>query len=130
MAWTSRRSNVRSTAPCPSRQPQKPRTNFAHREFSGEASASLFVFGVFLQPSSEPGHAGYNRRVRRALAALLLAGGGVFVLADTVSDATRAELARERRRLSSDVRSLADVSRRVETSLSQLAAAARAVSDS
>ena len=52
------------------------------------------------------------------------------MLADTVSDAARAELARERRRLSSDVRSLADVSRRVETSLSQLASAARAVSDS
>ena len=68
--------------------------------------------------------------MRRALAALLIAGGGVFVLADTVSDATRAELARERRRLSSDVRNLVDISRRVETSLSQLTAAARAVSDS
>jgi len=63
------------------------------------------------------------------LAVFVIASGSVFSLADAVSDATRADLARERRRLGSDVRSLSDLTRRLETSLSQLASAARVVSD-
>ena len=51
------------------------------------------------------------------------------VLAADVSDAAKAELARERRRLVTDTKSLADLSRRLETALSQLAAASRAVAD-
>lgn len=49
--------------------------------------------------------------------------------ADPAADLTKAELSRERRLLATDVRALADVSRRLESALSQLASAARAVSD-
>lgn len=45
------------------------------------------------------------------------------------SDAARAELARERRRLAADVGRLADVSKRLDASLSQLENANRAVAD-
>jgi hypothetical protein len=67
--------------------------------------------------------------VKKICAVLALAAMTGVGLADAVSDAARAELARERRRLSADVRVLADVSRRLEQSLSALAAAARAVND-
>lgn len=53
---------------------------------------------------------------------------GAVLAADT-SDAAKAELARERRRLVTDTKSLADLSRRLETALSQLAAASRAVAE-
>jgi len=45
------------------------------------------------------------------------------------SDAARAELARERRRLAADVARLADVSRRLDAALSHLENASRAVAD-
>ena len=51
------------------------------------------------------------------------------LLAADASDAAKAELARERRRLVTDTKSLTDVSRRLETALNQLAAASRAVAD-
>ena len=53
---------------------------------------------------------------------------GVLPAADA-SDAVKAELVRERRRLTSDSKMLADVSRRLETALNQLASASRAVSE-
>ena len=67
----------------------------------------------------------------RLVAAVLLAA---FVLPSTTrgadaSDAARAELARERRRLAADTSRLSDVSRRLETALSQLASASRAVAE-
>ena len=49
--------------------------------------------------------------------------------ADAASDAARAELSRERRLLASDVSRLSDVSRRLDTALSDLAAANRAAAD-
>ena len=55
--------------------------------------------------------------------------GSSALAADAAADAARAELARERRRLGADVRHLAEVTRRLETSLSQLAGAVRAVAD-
>jgi hypothetical protein len=62
-------------------------------------------------------------------ASLLMAVlAGAPLLADA-SDAVKAELARERKRLVSDSRSLADVSRRLETALNQLASASRAVAE-
>jgi hypothetical protein len=67
--------------------------------------------------------------VRRVLAILWIAGASVFSLADGASDAARADLARERKRLSVDVRGLADVSRRLEQALSQLGSASRVVAD-
>src|SRR5262245_20197970 len=45
------------------------------------------------------------------------------------SDAARAELARERRRLAADVARLADISRRLDAALSLVANANRAVAD-
>jgi len=69
--------------------------------------------------------------VRRILALGLVLGfaAGVLAAADAVSDATRAELNRERRRLSADLKSLADVTHRLETAATQLAGAARAMAD-
>ena len=68
--------------------------------------------------------------MKRTLAACLLALLAAGPLgADAASDAARAELSRERRRLSSDVTRLSDVSRRLETALSDLAEANRAVAD-
>jgi hypothetical protein len=61
-----------------------------------------------------------------ALACLLIAG---TLAADAASEAARAELARERRLLSADTTRLADITRRLEAALSDLAAASRAVSD-
>jgi len=71
--------------------------------------------------------------MRRLAAAVFLTGfvGSIAILAaDAASDAARAELARERRRLAADVRALSDASHRLENSLAQLSAAARAVADS
>ncbi|HEX9286614.1 MAG TPA: hypothetical protein VF999_05030 [Thermoanaerobaculia bacterium] len=51
------------------------------------------------------------------------------LLADTLSDVLKADLARERRRLAADASQLADVSRRLETATSDLSAASRAVAD-
>ncbi len=67
----------------------------------------------------------------RAAAAVVLCAvlRGVLPAADA-SDAVKAELARERKRLTSDARTLSEISRRLETALNQLAAASRAVSDS
>lgn len=59
------------------------------------------------------------RKVLAAAAVALLSGEAV--LADSAADAARAELARERRRLSSDDARLAEVSRSLEASLSELA---------
>jgi hypothetical protein len=52
-----------------------------------------------------------------------------LLAADPAGDAARAELARERKRQASDAKTLADVSRRLEGALNQLAAASRSVSD-
>jgi hypothetical protein len=65
---------------------------------------------------------------RLSLALVLLLVGG-FLLADAVSDVLRSDLARERRRLAADVTSLADVTRRLEAAVNDLAAAARSVAD-
>jgi hypothetical protein len=67
-------------------------------------------------------------RARLATGALLALLGGILQAADA-SDAVKAELVRERRRLTSDSKTLADVSRRLETALNQLASASRAVSE-
>lgn len=67
--------------------------------------------------------------MRRIAAGFLMAVlAGTPLLADA-SDAVKAELARERKRLASDTRSLADLSRRLETALNQLASTSRAVSE-
>jgi hypothetical protein len=67
--------------------------------------------------------------MRRILAGALLAIlGGAASLGDA-SDAVKSELVRERRRLTVDARTLADVSRRLETALGQLSAASRAVAE-
>jgi hypothetical protein len=67
--------------------------------------------------------------MKRALTAVvLLAVAGLAAAADA-SDAARAELVRERRRLAADATRLTDVSRRLESALSQLASASRAVTD-
>src|SRR3989442_193371 len=67
--------------------------------------------------------------MKRALTAVALAAIAVFSLAADAQDATRAELSRERRRVAADTIRLADVSRRLETALSQLASASRTVAD-
>jgi hypothetical protein len=68
--------------------------------------------------------------MRRGLASLLVGTlAAAALLAADASDAARAELLRERRRLSADSKNLTDVSRRLETSLNQLASASRAVAD-
>ncbi len=68
--------------------------------------------------------------MRRALAAGVLLGflSATLPAADA-SDAVKAELARERKRMTSDSKALADVSRRLEIALNQLASASRAVSE-
>lgn len=63
-----------------------------------------------------------------ALISLILSAGGA-ALADTTSEAARAELARDRKRLAADSRNLSEVSRRLESALSQLASSSRAVAD-
>jgi hypothetical protein len=49
--------------------------------------------------------------------------------ADAAADAARAELARERRLLAGDTSRLSDISRRLDTALTELAAASRAVAE-
>jgi hypothetical protein len=65
--------------------------------------------------------------MRRVAASFLVAVLAVPLLLADASDAVKSELARERKRLVSDSRSLADLSRRLETALNQLASASRAV---
>jgi hypothetical protein len=60
---------------------------------------------------------------------LCVCAAAVSLGSDLVSDGIRADLLRERRRLSSDSRTLADTTRRLEAASSELAAAARAVSE-
>jgi outer membrane murein-binding lipoprotein Lpp len=68
--------------------------------------------------------------MRRIVACWIAAAalGGAFLLGDA-NDAVKSEIARERRRLATDTRMLADLSHRLETALSQLAAASRAVTE-
>ena len=61
--------------------------------------------------------------------ALFLFPAAMALAADSVNDGIRADLARERRRLSADSRTLADTTRRLETAASERAKAARAVSE-
>ncbi len=61
--------------------------------------------------------------------ALFLLSAVVALGADAVADGIRADLIRERRRLSTDSRALADTTRRLEAASSELATAARAVSE-
>jgi hypothetical protein len=68
--------------------------------------------------------------MRRALATVLVGIlAAVSLAAADASDAAKAELARERRRLGVDAKTLADVTRRMESALNQLASASRAVAD-
>ncbi len=60
---------------------------------------------------------------------LLVVSAGGAALADTASEAARAQLARERRRLAADAKNLAEVSRRLDSALSQLASSSRAVAE-
>src|SRR5215471_9586230 len=66
---------------------------------------------------------------RRAAVALVCWSLAAAIGADAASDAARAELSRERRLLASDVSRLSDVSRRLDTALSDLSAANRAAAD-
>ena len=70
----------------------------------------------------------------RKLAAVLVLAGAVGVAAlvtaaDAASDSARAELARERRRVTADVRALSETSHRLEGALTQLSSASRAVAE-
>ena len=67
-------------------------------------------------------------KVPVALFLLVVSAGGVAI-ADAVSEAARAELVRERKRLTADSKNLTDVSRRLESALSLLASSSRAVAD-
>jgi hypothetical protein len=67
--------------------------------------------------------------MRKTLMALFLFSAAVALGADAVADGIRADLLRERRRLSTDSRALADTSRRLESAASELASASRAVSE-
>lgn len=64
-----------------------------------------------------------------AAVSLLAAIGLPLLAADPAGDAARAELVRERKRLVADSKTLADISRRLEAALTQLAAASRSVAD-
>lgn len=63
------------------------------------------------------------------VACLATSLAGTVLLGDAATDAARAELARERRRLASDSGRLTDVSRRLEAALSGLAEASRSFAD-
>lgn len=68
--------------------------------------------------------------MKRTIAACLLVLAGAGSLgADAATDAARAELSRERRRLASEASRLSEVSRRLEAALQDLAEANRAVAD-
>ena len=64
--------------------------------------------------------------LRRAALGCVLVLVGAAAAGDAASDAARAEVARERRLLAADNARLADVTRRLETAISDLAAAVRA----
>ena len=68
------------------------------------------------------------RRLSLGLLFAVAAAAGTL-LADTVSDVLRADLARERRRLAADTTSLADVTHRLESAVNDLATASRAAAD-
>lgn len=68
------------------------------------------------------------RRLSRGLVFAVAAAVGTL-LADTMSDVLKADLARERRRLAADTSSLAEVTRRLETAVNDLSTASRAVAD-
>lgn len=68
------------------------------------------------------------RRLSLSIAFAAVATLGAL-LADTVTDVLRADLARERRRAATDVTQLTDVVRRLETATGDLATASRAVAD-
>jgi hypothetical protein len=69
----------------------------------------------------------------RKRAAVLFFTGAVgvaaVVTADAASDSARAELARERRRVTADVRALSEISHRLEGALTQLSSASRSVAE-
>jgi len=70
--------------------------------------------------------------MRKLAAVLFLAGavgGAAIVAADAASDAARAELARERRRVTADVRALSETSHRLDGALAALSSATRSVAD-
>ncbi len=67
--------------------------------------------------------------MRKLVALFLFCAASVAFAADPVADFGRAELARERRLLAGDVRTFVEISRRLETTLSQLASSVRAVAD-
>jgi len=60
---------------------------------------------------------------------VLLASLAGILHADALSDVLKADLARERRRLAADSSQLAELSRRLETAVSELSSASRAVAD-
>jgi hypothetical protein len=68
------------------------------------------------------------RRLSLVLVFAVAAAVGTL-LADTVSDVLKADLARERRRLAADASSLAEVTRRLEAAVNDLSTASRAVAD-
>ena len=67
------------------------------------------------------------RRISLLTIVVTVAAG--WLLADTVSDVLRADLARERLRMAADASQLADVGRRLDTATGELATASRAVAD-
>ena len=71
------------------------------------------------------------RAMRRlSLISIVVAAAAVGALfADTVSDVLRADLARERKRISSDASQLADIGRRLEAASAELTTASRAVAE-
>src|SRR6266540_1856223 len=108
-------------------------TSVSRRDTEGRRPPPLFFVFFGQGPPSLAGVAPNQARIqpmlrKLAVGALLAFLGGVLVAAD-VSDAVKGELARERKRLTSDSKTLADISRRLETALNQLASASRAVSE-
>ena len=67
------------------------------------------------------------RRISLLTIVVTVAAG--WLLADTVSDVLRADLARERLRMTADASQLADVGRRLDAATGELATASRAVAD-
>lgn len=66
---------------------------------------------------------------RLSFAVVVAAAAALTLLADTVTDVLRADLARERRRMAADAAQLADVGRRLESATADLATASRAVTE-
>jgi hypothetical protein len=67
--------------------------------------------------------------MRKLVALFLFCASSAALAADPVAEFGKAELSRQRRLLTADVRALVEVSRRLETALSQLAGSVRAVSE-